>query len=298
MSDLKRFFLPHQKHGHRAHSISHLAIASYALGIFFLGLTIQKFTDEGKILAYATDIQTEEIVELTNEKRAEANLDNLAINEKLEKAAAKKAEHMFANDYWAHIAPDGTTPWVFIKQEGYEFQSAGENLARDFDNSDGVVEAWMNSPTHRENILTKQYQEIGVAVVNGTLGGQETTLVVQFFGTPKIAISKDSSGTPVTVSQESAKTNESEIRPVGAPFIGRILPITEAKSTLHPISFQGLIRSLTIIFLLFLLALFALDYLVVVKNGIVKFRGNTLAHLGLLLFLLMAILYSSGGMIL
>lgn len=298
MPELKRFFLPHPKHGHRAHSISHFALASYALAIFFLGLTIQKYTDEGKILAFATDIQTQEIIELTNEQREKESLGDLTINVELEKAATMKAEHMFAHDYWAHIAPDGTTPWFFIKQEGYEFQSAGENLARDFDNSEGVVEAWMNSPTHRENILTKQYQEIGVAVVNGTLGGQETTLVVQLFGTPKSAIAKDAPSKPVTVTEESANTTEPNIRPVGAPIIGRILPINEAKSTLHPSSFQGLIRTLTIIFLVFLLVLFALDYLVVVKNGIVKFRGNTLAHLGLLLFLLMAILYSSGGLIL
>ena len=44
--------------------------------------------------------------------------------------------------------------------------------------------AWMNSPTHRDNVLRKDFTEVGFAVVDGTLGGEQTTLVVQMFGKP------------------------------------------------------------------------------------------------------------------
>src|SRR5690606_22355375 len=57
-------------------------------------------------------------------------------------------------------------------------------LARDFDTSQGVINGWLNSPSHRENMLTAGYKDIGIAVLNGVLDGHETTLVVQLFGTP------------------------------------------------------------------------------------------------------------------
>src|SRR5258708_28336998 len=91
---------------------------------------------------------------------------------------------MFANQFWAHVAPDGTSPWQFFKNAGYQYYSAGENLARDFSNTSDMMAAWMASPTHRANIVNGRFREIGVAVVDGRLLGSDTTLVVQLFGTP------------------------------------------------------------------------------------------------------------------
>jgi hypothetical protein len=91
---------------------------------------------------------------------------------------------MFQGQYWSHTAPDGEEPWDFIHEAGYSYKTAGENLARDFSSTGEMFDAWMASPTHRENILNGQFQEIGIAVVSGTLSGFQTTLVVQMFGTP------------------------------------------------------------------------------------------------------------------
>ena len=91
---------------------------------------------------------------------------------------------MFTDQYWAHTAPDGTEPWTFMHQMGYQYVVAGENLARDFGQTDEMVSAWLASPTHRANIMNPKYQEIGIAVIDGVLEGYETTLVVQMFGTP------------------------------------------------------------------------------------------------------------------
>ena len=86
---------------------------------------------------------------------------------------------MFSKDYWAHNAPDGTTPWVFIKNTGYNYIYAGENLARGFNSASDVINAWMNSPEHRQNVLSPNYQNVGFAVATGTLSGEDTVLVVE-----------------------------------------------------------------------------------------------------------------------
>ncbi|MFS8159296.1 MAG: CAP domain-containing protein, partial [Candidatus Roizmanbacteria bacterium] len=130
------------------------------------------------------DITTQRLYELTNAERAKNGLSTLSYNATLSQAAGMKASHMFEHNYWAHNAPDGTTPWYFFKQVGYNYELAGENLARDFEYSDGVVQGWMNSPSHRDNVLKAEYTDIGFAVVNGKLEGEDTTLVVQLFGKP------------------------------------------------------------------------------------------------------------------
>ncbi len=138
------------------------------------------------VLGYASNISVDAVLSLTNTNRQASGLSNLSFNSVLAESARQKAQDMFTDNYWAHNAPDGTTPWYFFKNAGYNYLYAGENLARDFGDSDSVVQAWMNSPTHRDNIMSGRYTEIGIAVVNGTLNGQETTLVVQHFGKPSV----------------------------------------------------------------------------------------------------------------
>ena len=83
--------------------------------------------------------------------RDEAGLDSLRLNPTLTAAAKRKAEHMFAENYWAHISPTGVEPWYFILDSGYDYSYAGENLAKNFNTSKEVVAAWYQSPTHRDN---------------------------------------------------------------------------------------------------------------------------------------------------
>src|SRR5439155_507841 len=126
------------------------------------------------VLGISIDISTQQLLDLTNEKRTEDGASPLALNNQLAQAASAKAKDMFEKNYWAHNAPDGTTPWVFIKNSGYEYIYAGENLARGFTTSKDVVIAWMNSRGHRDNMLSKKYQEVGFAVAQGKLNGEET----------------------------------------------------------------------------------------------------------------------------
>jgi hypothetical protein len=123
-----------------------------------------------------------ELVSLTNSQRSNNGLPPLSYNGRLAASAYAKAQHMLANDYWAHTAPDGTTPWVFVRQAGYAYTTVGENLARGFQSDSAIVSSWMNSPGHRANLLNPAYRDMGVAAATGTMNGEVTTLVVAHFG--------------------------------------------------------------------------------------------------------------------
>ena len=101
---------------------------------------------------------------------------------------------MFAKNYWAHVSPDGTTPWVFIKSAGYSYVYAGENLARGYNTSQDVVTAWMASPEHKQNMLSSNYQNVGFAIVTGNLTGEDTVLVVEMFGSTALAAAPSNQG--------------------------------------------------------------------------------------------------------
>ena len=124
------------------------------------------------------------LVDLANSDRTVQKLGGLTVNPVLTAAAQAKADDMAAKSYFAHVSPEGLNSWHWFKQAGYTFLYAGENLAVDFSDSSDVEQAWMNSPTHRANILDGHFTEVGIATAEGTLEGHRTTFVVQMFGTP------------------------------------------------------------------------------------------------------------------
>lgn len=127
------------------------------------------------------------VVQLTNAERSDLGESTLRRNSVLDEAARLKAQHMANNEYFSHYAPDGTSPWFWFDKAGYTYAHAGENLAIHFTDSDEVVEAWMDSPTHRANIVSGKFTEIGVGTAKGTYDGYETVYVVQLFGAPAAA---------------------------------------------------------------------------------------------------------------
>jgi hypothetical protein len=183
---LRHYFLPHHTNNHRARILHHPYIFFLIVILFFAGTLLPFVENEhGDILGISADIAVTELLVQTNQKRAEQGLPPLTLSPELSDAAAKKAQDMFAKNYWAHNSPDGTTPWVFIKAAGYDYLYAGENLARGFTNSADIINAWMASKGHRENILSSNYQDVGFAVEHGILTGDDTILVVQMFGSKK-----------------------------------------------------------------------------------------------------------------
>jgi uncharacterized protein YkwD len=124
------------------------------------------------------------IVKETNKARQAQELPNLVRSDVLDQAAALKAAHMAEERYFAHNSPDGVTPWHWFNEVGYRYAYAGENLAVHFTDSEDVVDAWLQSPTHRANIVQGNYQEIGIGTARGRFEGFDTVFVVQLFGTP------------------------------------------------------------------------------------------------------------------
>lgn len=122
------------------------------------------------------------LVELANQERVNSGLQPLKINQKLVQAAQQKANDMLNKNYFNHISPTGISPWYWLDVSGYKYAVAGENLAKDFTDGQPLHQAWMNSSSHKANILNNKYQEIGIAVIEGEINGKKTVLAVQFFG--------------------------------------------------------------------------------------------------------------------
>ena len=132
--------------------------------------------------AQASEITKEKLLDLTNQTRKSYGVKPLLMDPLLYQAAQSKAQDMIQNHYFEHYTPDGKSPWSFIQEAGYRYRYAAENLAMDFRTAEGIHNAWMNSPVHRQNILNPQYKDIGIAVVKGEIDNHQTTLVVQMFG--------------------------------------------------------------------------------------------------------------------
>lgn len=138
------------------------------------------FATRSRVYTYYADYTAADIFSLVNQEREKAGLPIFKISPELTAAAESKAADMKARGYFSHNAPDGKTPWLFIKAAGYEYEQAGENLAVNFKTPAGVVAGWMESPGHKANILNPKFWEMGIAVVKEG----ENFLVVQEFGSP------------------------------------------------------------------------------------------------------------------
>jgi uncharacterized protein YkwD len=127
-------------------------------------------------------ISTHTVIEYTNKQRLEHKLPVLVANERLTASAQRKANEMAALGLFAHTMSDGRQSWDYILDSGYIYRNAGENLAVHYVNEKVLVAAWMNSPTHRANILNKTYKDVGVGIAFGTFNGYPGYLVVQHLG--------------------------------------------------------------------------------------------------------------------
>lgn len=138
------------------------------------------------VLSYTTDITSVSLLETTNEQRANEQQPTLALNDQLSQAAQAKANDMASRDYWSHTTPDGKTPWDFIDQVGYPYQTAAENLAYGFNSSSETTKGWLNSPEHRKNLLDSSYSQVGFGIAEAPnfQGTGPETIVVALYATP------------------------------------------------------------------------------------------------------------------
>ncbi|MDP3880873.1 MAG: CAP domain-containing protein [bacterium] len=201
---LKKHLIAGKHNNHQPHILRNrgIMVTTYFVFIIF-GLTILQ-SQAVSISNFLSSILPNVLVDLANEERVELAASQLTINPLLVQAAQLKANDMAAKGYFAHVTPDGKDPWYFFDLAGYPYLYAGENLAMDFSDSSAVNKAWMASQGHRENILSRNFSEIGIATAEGEIDGRKTTFVVQMFGRPRsvaVASAQVNQPAPVVVEQ-------------------------------------------------------------------------------------------------
>ncbi len=262
MDFLAHLFFPRRSNNYRS-KLLHPQILFVFITFLFVGSFLISGIKKNfpQVLGITTNITIEQLLSVTNQKRKEYNLPALTINHQLNAAAASKANDMFAKDYWAHISPSGATPWYFIKDAGYSYVYAGENLAKGFSSAQDVIDAWMaSSEGHRENVLSVNYQDVGFAVKTGKLNGEDTILIVKELGGKSLAQVPQQSGLQV-VSSPAAESVQA------ATSIAPFIDSRQLSSNIY-----------TVLLGMFIVVL-ALDMIIIEKHKIVRIAGHNIDHI-------------------
>ncbi len=296
---LSHLFIPRRSNNHKARLLHNQSL--FLLIIFLLLATCFKITFgiNGSVLGDAVSITTQQLLQLTNKERQQYGFPPLALNNELISAAEKKGENMFKENYWAHNAPDGTTPWVFIKNAGYDYSYAGENLARGFDSTESIMNAWMASPGHRENILSPNYKDVGFAILSGELTGEDTVLVVEEFGAPLAAASQNENTqpgiSPQTVVNSPAQTGNKALQ---YPKSVKTANVNTAGGNRTFVFTIFTAKNVSVSIIAFLMGLLIIDVFYVERKRISRVSAHTADHIVFLGILLIIILILGKGSIL
>jgi hypothetical protein len=160
-------------------------MSSQALGVFTLIVWGLRILIPASITFATAYLDPTDLMNRINNERSKRFITTLNTNDKLITAAQGKSDDMLHRSYFSHIDPDGNYVWPRIEAAGYKpYITLGENLAMDFTTPDDLIAAWMNSPTHRANILNDKFEDQGLALSTGLYEPNHTsTLVASLFGT-------------------------------------------------------------------------------------------------------------------
>lgn len=291
--NLDHLFKPQASNKYRSKLLhpQSLLILSFVLLAFFSLFNALRFFPNlaDKVLGLDSNVNVNSLLEKTNQERQKLGLKELSLNKELNQAALAKAQDMFNDQYWAHVAPDGKQAWDFIKEANYVYKYAGENLARDFNNSDEVVEAWMNSPSHYENIANQDFTQMGLAVVTDNLKGFKTTVVVQLFAVPSSVAMKGEGGADFLL-PKAAEAVRDEIDPVVAG--------EKNTNTKIILSKLNLTRFFFLIVVLLIVLTLVYDSLIASSRKYQRIVGQNFAHIALLITVAFLLVLFKGGVVL
>ncbi len=309
---LKHLLTPHKRNNHRARVLHHSSLVIIILFIFsvtFLGYNINKSHPD--VLGVSYSISESDLLALVNQQRVSNGLPALVENSELADAARRKAADMFQKNYWAHFAPDGSTsPWGFIRAAGYNYQFAGENLAKGFTDSSSAVNAWMNSSSHRENILSTHFKDVGFAVVPGTLQGEDTVLIVQEFGSTageNLAVLPPATTASAQSNVAGQETNAQspKVLPTPTPIQAKVVVKTaSASQPAHTavvnkpkIDVSITSKAATSVALSFIGFGLLMDLVIIERKKIPRIVGHNLDHIMLILTFILFMIILKGGVI-
>ncbi len=299
---LSRWILPHPDTHEKAHLLTFKAFLVYFLLFILLEVALRTTPLGQTAVLGISSLSVSELIAETNQERQKAGLPALQEDPRLNAAAAAKAQNMFEENYWAHYSPSGKDPWGFIQGAGYQFSYAGENLARNFETPNEVVEAWMASPTHKANIVNTHYTEVGMAVAEGTINGQKTILVVQEFGRPsQDMLAALGNKTNFDSSFESSEFDNNPLPEASVRVVAQSSTIPQvlvAGSESSPVEFSfgpiTISRSIGLTIIGLLIALIGLDLYILRRRMVHRLSARHLPHLALL-SVTGSVLWNSGG---
>jgi len=303
ISWIKKYFIPHEGndyrpyflHGKNARTIVILLLLLELIVFMIPTLTFVGVFNNSNLATVIPVVLTT----LINEERTHGQLENLTVSPILDQAAQMKAEDMAKKSYFAHTSPDGQTMWNLLDTVQYRYDYAGENLAINFTDSQDVVIAWINSPTHRANIVKSSYREVGTGLATGIYEGKETLFVVQVYANPQTA-----KPTLVAYKEEPVQASNilgAEINPIAEPTVAKpnvSKPTVIEKVTASPRNtFNTLLYVIIALMLVALLlnvsikfkvqhtdlitnglAVLAIVGAIFVTNNLVSNRGATISH--------------------
>lgn len=177
---LKHYLIASPQNNYRPWILSKTALVCFCLSVWWLRLFMPGYVEVGNT---AEGLDPADLMTRINLERTNRFLPALVYNPKLTTAAGIKSQDMIDRDYFAHVDPDGNYVWPVIEAQGFKpYKALGENLAIDFTNPQALVNAWMNSPGHRANIINDKFTDQGMAAVLGEYQGRESYLVTNLFG--------------------------------------------------------------------------------------------------------------------
>lgn len=206
-------FIPSENNNFQPKFLDSRFLFYYAILLLALKLLIVPFSVYFPKTVFFADITKTALVEYVNKTRDSSGLSLLRENPELDLAAYLKAKDILEKDYFDHWSPEGVSPWHWFDEAGYDYKFAGENLAIGFLDSIEVHDAWLDSPTHKENILNKNFKEIGIAVLKGEFEGRETNVVVQLFGSSPVISTEVLETSPALLTRAVLEKVPDEFKP-------------------------------------------------------------------------------------
>jgi hypothetical protein len=196
-----------------------------------LGFVLNSIWGAGSgVLSYATGVSTTTLLQETNIQRGNNSRNALSLNSQLNAAAQEKANDMAARNYWSHVTPEGREPWQFISAAGYTYSYAGENLAYGFATSAEAVVGWMNSPSHRDNLLSANYTDVGFGFANAAdyqNSGEQTIVVAMYAAPQKVTAAVPQSTTLAPAPVQTTPKPKPAAQPTPAPAAPAATPAAE-----------------------------------------------------------------------
>jgi uncharacterized protein YkwD len=284
----------HRKRTAAHHKQSKRYVKSYwpYIPVFMMvavGLLANGFMSTHGVLGANSDFSHTALLEETNQERIEASQSKLTIDPKLTAAAQAKADDMATRNYWAHDTPDGKAPWAFVSAAGYNYEVAGENLAYGFNGAQEAIVGWMNSPTHRANILNADYQNVGFGIVNSPdyQGKGPQTIVVAEYGKPSTSVATVRFNVDNPPAVQTPPSVLSIDREPASQSVSRVQLLYDGQPTWTTLAVTVLMTSAILVFVtrhaLYLRRLFIKGEVFVAHHPVLDFGIVTVATVGFLL---------------